>query len=1452
MGVPKLFRWLSERYPCLSEKVQEWQIPEFDNLYLDMNGIIHNCSHPNDDDVHFRITEEQIFKDIFNYIDFLFKTIKPRKVMFMAIDGVAPRAKMNQQRSRRFRTAKEAQDKEQEAVKKGESLPETARFDSNCITPGTTFMIKLQEQLKYFVVKKVSTDELWKNVKVYLSGHEAPGEGEHKIMDFIRYSKSQPDYDPYTRHCLYGLDADLIMLGSVSHEPYFSLLREEVKYVKTKTADKKPTSPEKINFYLLHLSILRDYLEIEFAEIKEKHPSLFNIENIIDDWVFMCILVGNDFIPHLPHYHINKNSLVVLYKAYMQVLPKLKGYINEEGYLNLERLEILFDKLAELEQDQYNENSKEFEVFRKERSKIKKKDKKLINFFGDDDEVFEDALEDDPNSEPPTFNAEDLLEDPDDEEDDESSTDEEVGFLNSTEFDLCKRSYYERKLNLKNVTEDIVREHTYAYIEALQWNLYYYYNGCQSWSWYYPYHYAPYVSDIRNFKDFKIKFPNDKPLLPYEQLLGVLPIASRRFLPESYQNMMVNKDSPLVDCYPTDFKLDLNGKSMPWEAIVLIPFIEENLLLQASEIAKRGLSEMERTHNSHGPHLLYYYTDETQPEYPSSLPDVFPNVTSNHAKCINLPYTQFQLPVNEIKKGISKKIKLQTHFFGFPSLKFLKFTAKIKNEKVRVFETFSRLDNVILKLESVEENNGSNLIQYLDKNIYFNWPYPKESRLVSLYDGQYLHTVQKSGIHNQKLNEKDAQKYIEKIQSIKDFLFEKRGILVEDETAICSVKPVIGYSIKVNSDGTISKEKQYSSSEVMILAKTIMPKLKIVLPKQNEVEKAVDIYKEGKKCFLLDKKYYGDYGEILNYNQQANKVTVRVTVQEDPDISDIINREDEVLDDNYMSNTQLARALDLLPIHVSKITGSVFVTKNKARFNIGLNLKFNERRQQIANYSKKINDVWFFSNEVSEIIYEYMDRFPVVTHEIFNYSKNELDYKDLFPIGDAEAQFKELVDYLKELPTTKEKKQNINAIILDKCLVSLIEETLQSSTMFLEDSKTVDITTEAKNVFCSLSSLSKTHPDPTAKFNLYDRVVNVKQGIVVPQNLRGIVIGIEESQNEAGNAMITIVFDEAFEGGLKINTKVNCAYVLPQCYLLNVSYGKKTQRSTKKEKDMFSCVLPPVKSKHHQKETFIAPKQKVEDPYYDESKNYWAKLNNARNGPPSSHYQQEPAKVKAYQNGIISTNNKQHQKQSKSEKPNYQAVWNKLMASETTTSTNTNSQNTSTKKTFDPSILFSDHKSNVKESKKKQQVLYTQILQRDPAATTTTTKESTKQQSIEQPMKLSKKVTEKINHYYSSTLKRHYKQNFKVEPKLVYKHGSNNTGHLHLIFPNQQPVTLTKSFDKNLTEQQKNEELCKLALSKLNVSTAMPPTFIFTKQQDVNRDFKLPAPPKEWISEKSY
>lgn len=93
-------------------------------------------------------------------------------------------------------------------------------------------MEKLTAHLKYFIHKKVSENEKWQKVEIILSSHEVPGEGEHKIMEYIRLCKAQPGYDPNLRHCLYGLDADLIMLGLLSHEPHFALLREEVVFGK--------------------------------------------------------------------------------------------------------------------------------------------------------------------------------------------------------------------------------------------------------------------------------------------------------------------------------------------------------------------------------------------------------------------------------------------------------------------------------------------------------------------------------------------------------------------------------------------------------------------------------------------------------------------------------------------------------------------------------------------------------------------------------------------------------------------------------------------------------------------------------------------------------------------------------------------------------------------------------------------------------------------------------------------------------------------------------------------------------------------------------------------------------------------------------------------------------------------------------------------------------------------
>lgn len=97
----------------------------------------------------------------------------------------------------------------------------------------------------------------------------------------------------------------------------------------------------------------------------------------------------------------------------------------------------------------------------------------------------------------------------------------------------------------------------------------------KSWGWYYPHHYAPYISDIQNFSNLKLDFDLGKPFLPFEQLLAVLPAASRSHLPSAYHNLMTTEESSVIDFYPKDFDTDMNGKKQEWEAVVLIPFIDE-------------------------------------------------------------------------------------------------------------------------------------------------------------------------------------------------------------------------------------------------------------------------------------------------------------------------------------------------------------------------------------------------------------------------------------------------------------------------------------------------------------------------------------------------------------------------------------------------------------------------------------------------------------------------------------------------------------------------------------------------------------------------------------------------------------------------------------------------------------------------------------------------------------
>ena len=138
-----------------------------------MNSIIHSCSHPNDSDVYFRIGKKEfcdidIYDNVSHWVDLIFHIIKPKELMFLAFDGVTPRAKMNQQRANRFRSAKNNNN----VIMDNETLQYEEFFDGNCISPGTEFMAELIDYMKHFIAYKISTDPFWQNCKIILSGPE--------------------------------------------------------------------------------------------------------------------------------------------------------------------------------------------------------------------------------------------------------------------------------------------------------------------------------------------------------------------------------------------------------------------------------------------------------------------------------------------------------------------------------------------------------------------------------------------------------------------------------------------------------------------------------------------------------------------------------------------------------------------------------------------------------------------------------------------------------------------------------------------------------------------------------------------------------------------------------------------------------------------------------------------------------------------------------------------------------------------------------------------------------------------------------------------------------------------------------------------------------------------------------------------------------------------------------
>ena len=1164
-------------------------IPVIDNFYLDMNGIVHNCTHGNDPDT--KLTEEEMIKKIFMYLDKLFHIVKPQKLMFMAVDGVAPRAKMNQQRARRFKTAREAAQRAAEAAENPEeSSSNVEPFDSNCITPGTPFMERLAGHLRFFVRHKIAEDPLWQVPTIVFSGHDVPGEGEHKIMEYIRLAKKSPEYEPNLRHCLYGLDADLIMLSLVTHEPHFCLLREIVSYKnKGQPIREALENPSQEHFVLLQIGLLRDYLHLEFEACEKSLPFPFDLERIIDDFVLFCMLVGNDFLPSLPTCDISEGSLDLMFSSYKQLLPKMGGYLTHGESLHRGRFELFLKELAKYEAETLEQRALDAEEYESKRSK-KSGSKNLEEAFANLDTTAVNA--------PMDFSALETLEKEGHElellavvEDESTDTDTKVAvqqeptmmskearrFFEQGDREqgllAWKERYYREKL--KSPSADDRRKVVHSFIEGLHWVLEYYYRGVASWDWYYPYHYAPMVSELVNLPSIDVSFTPGRPFLPYEQLMAVQPASSCKLLPEPFRHLMTDQNSPIHDFYPVDFQVDTEGKRAEWEGVVQIPFIDENRLIRAIQTVPVGaLTTAERKRNSKGSIIIFKYDPKSQENSfcRSTLPRHFSDVVNCNSTAKARPAPP---PLPKDEKGFEPtlvpgtKVGITT-IAGFPTLKTLAVYGVLEKAGVDVFGMRSRKDSLILRFKNLTQGIDQSLLTakgiskaVLKQRAWVSWPYVKESIVEKVSDP--FVTISSNGSET-----KTVGWDIELANMKKEYL-SKHGVDLGDVSLLIHVRPIEGLIRQV--DGTVEKRfgKETKAFPLqMTLRKNPAPDPRFD-PKLMGQENNLVWYdlKVGSKALFLGKAYYGCTAKIMHAGplgrtksagQTSPQMRYRVIIEGMPEHAGAIQaaakRVLPSMQPQYIPSGKVSRMLGVSPKALGRITGNCWVRTGTGRndsVDIGLYVKDGKNNLVVPDFSASIESsdpnkkgIWVYSDALISVLKSYKQKYPNVWAVL---DEEKVTVESLFPGMERDPAIKELHNiktWLSSLPSAKRKLVKSSSTVASEDAIRIFQASLPKET-------SQPVTVEMESVAPAML-LPPIEPGGLmaafsgGSFSLGVRVVCAGSTGIPPFGTRGTVIGVHDS-------FLEVLFDVPFDGGHTLGGRCygNHGAVVATLSLVNLS-----------------------------------------------------------------------------------------------------------------------------------------------------------------------------------------------------------------------------------------------------------------------------------------------------------
>ncbi len=546
MGIPLFTKTITRKYPTIIDT----QKPKCSRLFLDLNCAIHQCANNvlsnTSQYIHdtYDMQNEKIQKDIVNHtIDYINKIVhyaQPTELVYIAIDGLPPVAKMIQQRKRRFISSWR-----QNIIKKrlSECKQPFLDWDRNQITPGTSFMDYLNKSLyEYFMTKNKFSCPI-----IFTDSNES-GEGEAKILTHIK-TTSPPEFDDI----IYGLDADLIMLGLLSSKNDIYLLREPAQY------DIKIAKP----FLFLNINLLRKYISVECSDNSKEYN-----ENLVWDYVTMCFLVGNDFIPPLSFLKIRHNGIEMLMQNHRKIHKELNQYlvmedpITKEKELNYLFLLKLFELLKNVE-DPCIIEAEDHYYSKKPISPVGKK-------------TIYDRITFEIDNYPSLHKFPNVIQ---------------------TRKTGWRLNYYHYLFHMTEI-EDI-NDICLNYLQGIEWTFNYYFKSCISQDWHYKYAYSPTILDIHNYLMINLEnadvhcrytIENQFPKVNYTtdmQLLLVLPPSSKTLLKKELQTLMTDISKGCVHFYPENFDITTYLKTYLWEASPILPPIDTRQIeAKVNEIVK--------------------------------------------------------------------------------------------------------------------------------------------------------------------------------------------------------------------------------------------------------------------------------------------------------------------------------------------------------------------------------------------------------------------------------------------------------------------------------------------------------------------------------------------------------------------------------------------------------------------------------------------------------------------------------------------------------------------------------------------------------------------------------------------------------------------------------------------------------------------------------------------------